>query len=365
MKLNSEITFNPITPLYMDKNVRNVFSCILTQRFNTSILSGYFKLGDECSSFDLPGIGGVSTKKLVNGLLDFLVKRNKNNPDPVDIAKEFWDRFSFRGNESPLVAVPIELNKIFANYSKKIEKVTDLLLIKDLLKPEFLPNGTIVDFGSGRNKLGKAIIDFADLNNVNIKNVIGTDINDFGSTIKDKRHTFVQQIDTTIPIENNTIDLVIIKWAFHHMNNEMLKNQIGEIARILSDNGRIVVIEALMGIKSELYDGFKNEKENEETWPKNGKWFKERDELTKNYLKLNLVQQKSVLAMEDYYGNWLEQRFIWMPLPFNYMSPKEISKQFSLKGFQEEYNHRWVFGMAPIIHWGPPTVRLVYRNQQF
>ncbi len=365
MKLNPEIAFNPITPLSNDIQVRDVFGSILNQRFNTSILSGYYNLGDECSHFDLPGFGRLSTKDLVKEILDFLIKKNNNNPDPLNIAKEFWDRFSFRGNENPIVAVPIELDNILMNYSKKIEKVTDLVMIKDLLKSEFLPNGTIVDFGSGRNKLGAAILDFADLNHVNIKHVIGTDITNYGSTIKDKRHRFVQQIDTHIPIENNTIDLVIIKWAFHHMNHEILKNQISEIARILSTHGRIVVIEALMGNKKELYAGFKKEQENEETWPTNGKWFKERDELTKNYLKLNPGQQKSALAMEDYYGNWLEQKFVWMPLPFHYMSSKEISEQFSLKDFQEDYNYRRVFGMAPIIHWGPPTVRFVYRSQQF
>jgi ubiquinone/menaquinone biosynthesis C-methylase UbiE len=360
MATGSNIAFNPITSLQNDKDVKKVFHGMLTQRFSTSVLSGYYKLGDEHTTFNLPGFGKKTVKEYIDQILDFLVQENSNNPDPVMIAKKFWDRFGFHGDKRPFAGVPVELDEILKKYSVNQEKLCDLTLIKDMIRPEYLPNGTVLDFGSGRNKLGTAILEFAGSKHVHINQMTGTDVIDYGITTKDDRHVFIRKTGNDIPLKDNTTDLVIIKWAFHHINNKVIDEQIGEFSRILSSKGRIVIIEALTGDISSLFDQYIKERENKETWPDNGKWFKEKYDLTINYLKLSQQQQKSVLAMKDYYGNWLEQKFTWMPMPFNYMTPDILSAHFSLKGFKEVRDLRRIFGLAPVIHWGPPTMRIVY-----
>ena len=83
----------------------------------------------------------------------------------------------------------------------------------------------------------------------------------------------------------------------------------GRFRGVLKPGGRLAVIEALMGSDSEHYQGLIDETGNSETWP-DGDWKLERLELTREYLTLSESQQRDVLALEDYYGHWVDQALL-------------------------------------------------------
>jgi hypothetical protein len=135
-----------------------------------------------------------------------------------------------------------------------------------------------------------------------------------------------------------------------------------EINRILKPGGKAVLIEALVGQDKELYREFLTECRQKDSWPE-GPWQKVRRNITKRYFQLSLDEQKAVLALEDYYGHWLESLRTSMPLPFTYLTRDEIGYHFEVTGMNESTQLRRVFGFAPIIHQGPPSIRLVYEKQ--
>lgn len=344
----AEIGFNPLIPLRDDHSVRNVYSRILYQRFDTRILDGYFKLKGSPSGFD--------GSKHVGTLIEYLISVADNSAE--EAARRFWERFKFTSSRFP--GLPKDLRPILGSYFKIKEKTTDLLMIKDLLETDEISKGVVADIGCGRNKLGRSILQFLDQNSIPCDAVVGTDINVYKSKSTDSRLKYEQQIsDDKLPLKDESVDLAIIKWALHHMNDNHLTQILKEITRILRPGGRVAVIEALMGDKSELLPLLQDETKFPEMWPP-GPWFQDRLQVTKEHLSLSLDQQRCILALEDYYGHWLEQRFIWMPLPFNYMDYSVLCKHFQNADMLEQETARRVYGMMPIIHWGPPTIRYVF-----
>lgn len=235
-------------------------------------------------------------------------------------------------------------------------------MVKDLLRAASLRSGVIADIGCGRNKLGTAILRHADAESIAVLGVIGTDVSEYGAKPVDERLQYRQQLAGVLPIEGRSIDLVIVKWALHHMSHRVAGKTIAEIARILKPGGHVAIVEALMGDEA-LVPEFEAETRIKETWP-DGDWFGERHQLTLDYLDLSLLQQRYVLALEDFYGHWLEQEFTWMPMPFNYIDASRLRSAFDCVGMHEDGQYRRVFGMTPIIHWGPPTMRLVFEKPQ-
>jgi len=342
-----EIAFNPLKYLRDDKQVRAVYSRILMQRFDTRILAGHY------------GIEGVPHKfdpfQHTEELLQHLVSVADAGPEAA--ARSFWERFTFEDSAFP--GVPKELIPILGSYFRIKEERTDLLMVKDMLTTEVLENGVVADIGCGRNNLGAALLNYADEKSVRGLSVIGTDINAYETASSDRRLRYRQQVSDQLPIDDSTVDLAIVKWALHHMNDQHLAQAVKEIARILNQKGRVAVIEALMGDARSLAQGLEAELANQEMWP-HGEWFSDRLQVTQAHLSLSQEQQRFVLALEDYYGHWLEQRFTWMPMPFNYMAPDVLCKVFDRVDLREDEGSRRVLGMMPLIHWGPPTIRMVF-----
>lgn len=354
----SEIAFNPLEPLRDDAQVHSVYRRILTQRVNTEILSGHFGLGARCDTFHLP-YGATTRDEFVDRLIGFLCENAARHP--AEVAADFWSEFSFRG-PNHFVAVPSDIRPILKKYFHAKERKTDLLLIDDLLVAPLLGDGTLADIGCGRNKLGRVILADLDRRGVDVKAIIGTDVSAYGERPADPRLSFVRQPEpTSIPLEPDSVDLAITKWALHHMDGETQRSLVRQIAELVKAGGHVVVVEALRGNGQGLWDSFIEETRNARTWPP-GEWFEGRWRLTQDHFALGLDQQRAVLAMEDYFGHWLEQRHTWMPLPFTYMTPTMLCDLFLDAGFHEERSLWRVFGMAPIIHWGPPTIRLVFKN---
>jgi len=351
----SYIHSNPLIAL-QDFKVRDTFRQIIEERLNNELLSTYYQLGRRVDSYVIRG-QRTSRKDLVLQIVNFLTKMVHTSPTAV--AKMFWREFSFNG-EANAAGVPTEIDTIEAAYGRIRENVMGVVMIEDLLKRSNLPNGTIVDVGSGGNELNRWILYRADRKGLRLKKAIGTDIVQVDTKLDEPRLEFRKQSSPkSLPVENDSVDLVIMKWSLHHMTLDEIASITAEISRILRPDGKTIIIEAIVGSGDDLFRGFLAETRHKAVWPV-GRWQNVRRNLTKQYLRLQPDQQKAVLALEDYYGHWLEGRRTDMPLPFAYMSPSEIDQRFTVVGMRESTRFKRVFGFAPIIHQGPPSVRLVY-----
>jgi ubiquinone/menaquinone biosynthesis C-methylase UbiE len=348
-ELPAEIAFHPLQKL-TDPEVSRVFSRILAQRFDTRILTGYFGLPGEQIDID--------AHRHAEELLTYLIEQSDCHPD--EAARRFRERFTYEDSRFP--GVPKNLRRILKSYFAIKEAATDLLMITDLIEVETEADTTVADIGCGRNRLGKALLDYADRRSIRIAGVVGTDVNKYETTGEDVRLRFMHQESDRLPLDDDTISLAVIKWALHHMNPRILTNMAQELARVLKPGGRLAVVEALMGNESEFHQGLIDEASNSETWP-DGEWKVERLELTRKYLALSESQQRDVLALEDYYGHWVDQAFFFMPLPFTYMNPAGMRAVFTPVGLIEDPEARRVFGMMPVIHWGPPSIRMIFVKQ--
>ena len=350
------IGFNPLSALD-DPDVAAVWKAILTQRFDTEILTGHMGLqGDETAN-------EVNPNEIAGSQITYL--RRVAHLSPLEAAEAFWERFKIL--DSPFHGVPRQLLAVLEAYVRVKRDRTDVVLLRDAL-PQNLSSGpvAVADVGCGHNELGEAILRCIDrdrLENASQWHVSGTDIFRRNKSSSDTRLVFKLQDSTTrLPFDSETIDFVIIKWALHHMNSEDAASMASEIARVLKHGGRVAVVEAMRG-GCKLADAIGAEQRNEETWPQ-GPWFEKRRRTTNAYLNLNLDQQRRVLALEDYHGHWLDQANTTMPLPFNYLAIEDLEALFSNAGLREHEAGRRVFGMAPIIHWGPPLLRLIFEKNR-
>lgn len=351
------IAWNPLEPLRDDAEVRSLFVHILLQRIDTRILSGHFGLPESSETIELPN-GPVTTADFVKGIVAFLVESSPLGPE--ETARRFWTRFKFEGWRFP--GVPAEVRETLSSYFKIKEDVTDLEMIRDLIDPQFIRLGTVADIGCGRNKLGRSLLRFSDNGSRVVKQVVGTDVNSYEAEADDSRISFVAQTSYRLPLDDSSIDLAIIKWALHHMTQSEIHAQLHEVRRVLRPGGRVAVIEGLVGSWESTRQSIEREKCNAISWPP-GVWSERRAKVTDDYLRLSEEQQIQVLALEDYHGHWLEQEFLWMPLPCNYMNSVSWRKLFASAGLVRDDERTRTFGMAPIIHWGPPSIRCVYEKK--
>lgn len=351
----SFIHSNPLLAL-RNSNVRDIFKQLIEERLNNEFLSTYYRLGQRVDSYVIRN-QRISRKDLVIQIVNFLTTMLNNSP--IAVAKTFWREFGFNG-EGNAAGVPPEIDPIETAYGKICQKVTGVVMVEDILKQSNLSNGKIVDVGCASNELNMAILDHADRKGLGVNEAIGTDILQTTTEQVDPRLEFRKQSSSkTLPVESDYADLVISKWSLHHMTLDEINSITSEINRILRPGGKAIIIEALAGSGNDLLREFVTESKRKDVWPV-GHWQGLRRNLTRQYLQLQLDQQKAVLALEDYYGHWLESRRTSMALPFTYMSPLEINRVFKAAGMRESARLKRVFGYAPIIHQGPPSVRLVY-----
>jgi SAM-dependent methyltransferase len=352
------IEFNPLTALE-DDGVREVWARILAQRFDTEILKHHLGLRGN----------GTESEVDIHQLSDWQIEhlRSVVELSPLGAAKSFWDHFKFP--ESRFYGVPPQLLPILEAYVVVKTESTGILLIQDALPFHVTSESVLVaDVGCGLNRLGKAILHCVDqegLANALQWRVCGTDISQRCEASLDARLKFErQEPPTRLPFATETVDMVIVKWVLHHMSPAAAASMASEIARATKPGGCVVIVEAMMG-GAELKAAIDAEQRNAKTWPPQQpgtRWFERRQCTTSKYLALSLAQQRLVLALEDYHGHWLDQANTAMPLPFNYMTSERIKALFAEAGLHEREDKRRVFGMAPIIHWGPPSLRLVFEK---
>lgn len=354
--MDAVIPWNPLETLRTDAEVRHLFSQVVHQRLDTRILAGHFGLPSAPDEVILPQ-GKVPLLDFVDRIVAFLV--DSAHLAPAEVARRFGAQFRLEGAAHP--AVPATLHPTLNRYFEKKEEMTDVEMVRDLIDERFLKLGAIADIGCGTNRLGSALLKLSDGESKSLKQVYGTDVRRYGGSGNDSRVCFLGQFGTRLPLSGCSVDLAIAKWALHHMTKGEIEAQAHEISRILRPGGRAVVIEALVGSAHDTRPLLEAEQQDRRTWP-TGEWWARRAGVTDAYLRLSEDQQIKLLALQDYYGHWLEEELPFMPLPFNYMSLRRWSEIFARAGLVLDTGQTRVFGMAPIIHWGPPSIRAVFEK---
>ena len=282
------------------------------------------------------------------------------------------------------------LKKIKEDYNKELRSFTEAelkefvkthqgqqfkwLILKGrypLIAPEKLSSDrTIADIGAGHNILGKKILSYSDNNGLQVQRLIGTDINEWQDDTDrtDDRLEFIyQESPTNFPLSSNSYDSVIVKWVLHHMSVEDQRKFLKDIRRILKPGGKLIVFESLGATETndgEIWKDYRRELKDASSWGPKGSWRGDNLRLNRDFKKLNAEQQLKLHAAEDYFGHNVVMNRVWMPQPFTYRSVKEYQGLLNELGFDENPNVRRVYGAAPIIRMGPPSIRLIFEKRK-
>ncbi len=381
---------NPLEILRNDK-VSNLFIRMLAHRYRTDILSDYYRLPNIPSYFTYFS-KKISPLEKAQREVEFILNRIDDDLDQV--CEEFWKEMLPHGNHlADHIAVEDSYNEI-ALYA------SDLKLIKPLfyIHPEhqYLD---IADIGAGRNKLGKAILDY--FHNVsdkasylnwieNLQNaqygskdvtVIGTDVHDWHEAdekYKDRLDYRIQPTPSQVPIEDNSRDVVVTKWCLHHMTRGQMEKQIVNIFRILRPGGVAIIIEGFLSNHKAPTDSdgdvphltyrqmlteVSRRFEFADIWP-DGPWKKDCFSISNDYLDLSCEEQAEVLALEDYWGHYVLNRRESMPFSYSYMPAELLIEKFTEVGFIEQPWNFTLFGSAPVIRRGPFSARFIFEKPE-
>ncbi|MHA1610176.1 MAG: methyltransferase domain-containing protein, partial [Candidatus Njordarchaeales archaeon] len=345
-----KVGFNPF-PALDDPEIRKVFSQIIERRYDVRVLSEYYHLGKVPPHLTWKG-EELSVSKFVQRMVEFI--RLRKNRDPHEVAREFRKEF-------PSMARPHELDEIFDRYMEIKLRVFDLEVIKDVLKV----GDIIADIGAGKHKLADEILSYSDEVGLNIREVTGTDINEWQDKTGriDPRKTFFMQDSTTrLPFAAYTYDVVILKWVLHHMSYREQKKLLENISEKLRPGGRIIIFEALMISNNQrkmIKREFLREIKNPNTWPP-GTYFAANQKLTEDFMELSTEKQRKVNALEDFFGHNLIMGRDWMPQLFTYRTVQGFQQILARLGLRENRGLRRVYGSMPIMRMGPPSIRLVF-----
>jgi len=334
-----------------NENVRNVFRQIIERRYDVRVLSEVYHLGDvpaklthNAQQYTVPEYADLMVQFLLNHI----------DEDPFIVAQRFQVEF-------PHMARPPELDQIFEKYMKIKMNAFDMQVLKDALPA----GGIVADIGAGKNRLGQAILEFSDQKGLGIKRVIGTDLNDWPDRNKgvDGRLAFiVQNAGISLPLPSNSLDAVIVKWVLHHMPYEDQVAFLRSAWRVLKPGGRLIIFDSLGASydQTDIIKDFHREILDPEVWPK-GSFYNDNLKLTQDFLRLTSDQQLQIHALEDYFGhNLVMGRGAFMPQFFTYLAVPEMRKLMLGLGFNENVDLRRVYGSAPIMRMGPPSVRMAF-----
>lgn len=168
--------------------------------------------------------------KIKDDLLEIISESNKLN----NIKNEWKDKWNFNSWAKSYDEDVKKDNgqlKIYKNYDFILQSVYDLVNELDIKNP------SILEIGVGTGNLASKFLN-------NNYNIIGIDQSrEMLSVAKEKYPNLKVRLGEflKIPYEHKSFDVIISTYAFHHLNEEEKSIAIGEMLRVLKDNGVIVI----------------------------------------------------------------------------------------------------------------------------
>lgn len=180
-------------------------------------------------------------------LLEIINESNKLN----EIKNEWKDKWNFnswaKSYDEDVKKDTGEL-KIYKNYDLILQSVYDLVEALDRR------NSNILEIGVGTGNLASKFLK-------NNYNIIGIDQSrEMLSVAKEKYPSLKVRLGEflKIPYDNNSFDIIISTYAFHHLNEEEKCIAIEEIIRVLKDDGVIIIGDLMFESKEEEQEMLKN-----------------------------------------------------------------------------------------------------------
>jgi len=176
-------------------------------------------------------------------------------------------------------------------------------------------HGYVVDLGADDNALGEVILE---LYGNQIQFVEGIDIEKRNNVREGPKLGFkIQDKDSQVlPIDDNKADVVIIRYALHHMSLEQQENFLKEAKRILKPGGRLLIYEDTYSTKIVPIDS--------DQYRFHEKLMKLRDS----------YRMKLFLAANDTFSHGIKDKN--QPFPFTYRTIEEWEQLFSGLGFKRQ-----------------------------
>ena len=119
--------------------------------------------------------------------------------------------------------------KLFNDYDKVKEEFKDYL---------FNENIKVLDIGCSTGTAASYLFDFTK------GNYTGIDISDKYIQLARKNYSkdsFVKMDATQMDFEDESFDIVLFNGVLHHMSDELIRNCLKEVQRVLKNNGKVLV----------------------------------------------------------------------------------------------------------------------------
>lgn len=238
---------------------------------------------------------------VTNLLVDFYEANYKLARVPEDIAKSFvlkaWEGKNNSDVSSLLEQCGEELLKIKKMMGKIQDRESDPLDIIDF--------GTVRTFlDIGANKL--SAINYLAKKYKHIEKFIGVDVIPQYTNFTFPDRTEYHQInpsDTTYPIANGSVDLILIQYAFHHFPTLFnIKTCLNNCFKVLRPNGRLILMEESFTNKFNYDDvNLNNQKYN----------IKTKQELTERFYNLSDEEKWEFILANDWLINVNNSHMQW------------------------------------------------------
>ncbi|MBN2343542.1 MAG: class I SAM-dependent methyltransferase [Deltaproteobacteria bacterium] len=303
----------------------------------------------------------ISAASLVSAYLEFILNHfRKMSFD--DLCRAFQQQFH------PAIADggPLECRTA----RESLDPAYARHFIWPLFKPAIASKhpGRILDFGCGQNGFSRVLQTEMPRTETDFPIIFGVDVQDAHNAWQDpsagifyfdlKKQSLEDAID-------QPVDLIFVNFVFHHMEISARNETIPKLAALLSPGGILAVAEASVDTDADDDVMFAQTTQNHPVW-QNNSWNTRYLQWSTRFLSANPTHQHYLMRLEDLFGH----RFLYpneidrpvMPMPFSFLSRNTLAMQLSQWNIQFVKEESSVFGLPPLLKYGPPTSLWIFKK---
>ncbi|MBN2718262.1 MAG: class I SAM-dependent methyltransferase [Deltaproteobacteria bacterium] len=361
------LTYDALTALE-DPHFHQLFSeFIQLQRYDLAPYIHTFKTLDPAATphRDILTVGGkkISAEALVSAYLEFIVDHfRKMSFD------ELCNRFQQKFHEAIRNGGPEECSIARASLDPSYEQNFIWPLLQSAVVRQS-PN-VILDYGCGQNGLSRVL-----QRNLRFPGKIGPFI--FGVDLHDAQNAWQDEpngifyfdlkkhsLETAI---SKPVDLIVVNFVLHHMKATDRNDVLPKLTALLAPGGTLVVTEASVETDNVDRTRFAQTAACHPAW-NGGQWKERYIQWSEKFLDANAHWQHYLLRLEDLFGHCFlypqEINRPPMPMPFSFIGRDSLTDQLSHLQMRYIEGDSQVYGLPPVLKYGPPTSLWVFRKEE-